>query len=155
MIKPRIVKSQKTQLNQHGSVLVEFALSAPLLFLVIFAVIEFSRIFYDFNLANEATRFGARLATVCSINAPGIKTQMKSRFPLLDDGNININYHDQLGNGCNQSTCATVTVDISNVSVQTYIPFFPLQVNLPSFSTTLPRESLNSGNGNDANDLCI
>ncbi|MGQ0442058.1 MAG: TadE/TadG family type IV pilus assembly protein, partial [Methylophilaceae bacterium] len=76
-----------------------------------------------------------------------IKTKMNSRLTLLQTSNININYPAV---GCVSSTCQTVTVQITGVTVNTFIPFVPFSVTLPSFSTTLPTESLSSA----GNSLC-
>jgi Flp pilus assembly protein TadG len=49
--------------REHGGTLVEFALVAPLLFLLLFGVIEFARVGHGFNTVWTAAREGARYAT--------------------------------------------------------------------------------------------
>lgn len=137
-------------IKQKGVAAVEFALIASLLFSVLFGVIEMGRILYYMNSAAEATRLGARVAVVCDMNAFAIKTRMQSMLSILATNNINIAY---LPSACTQANCQTVTVSITNLTVKTFIPFIPFTLNMPSFSTTLPRESLSStGYGNNA--LC-
>lgn len=50
--------------SRKGSVVVEFALVVPFLFVIIFAVIDFSRAYAQLNAMNAALREGARLASV-------------------------------------------------------------------------------------------
>jgi hypothetical protein len=47
-----------------GQALVEFALVAPIFFLVLFSIIEFGRYVYTVQILNEAAREGARYAIV-------------------------------------------------------------------------------------------
>jgi len=49
--------------RDHGASLVEFAVVAPLLFLLLFGVIEFARVGHGFNTVWTAAREGARYAT--------------------------------------------------------------------------------------------
>lgn len=50
--------------QEHGQALVEFALVAPILFLVLFSIVEFGRFIYYANVLNDATREGTRYAIV-------------------------------------------------------------------------------------------
>lgn len=49
--------------REHGASLVEFAVVAPLLFLLLFGIIEFARVGHGFNTVWTAAREGARYAT--------------------------------------------------------------------------------------------
>ena len=55
-----------------GITTVEFSIVATVLFVTLFAVMEFSRLMYTFVALAEGTRRGARLATVCPLNDAGI-----------------------------------------------------------------------------------
>jgi hypothetical protein len=50
--------------RQHGVALVEFAIVACLLFILLFGIFEFGRIFYVINTVQEVTRRAAREAVV-------------------------------------------------------------------------------------------
>lgn len=50
--------------SEEGAAAVEFALIASLLFMVLFGVIEFGRIFNELEVLNSAAREGARVAAV-------------------------------------------------------------------------------------------
>ncbi|SDY95867.1 TadE/TadG family type IV pilus assembly protein [Nitrosomonas halophila] len=129
--------------RQRGVAAVEFALLAALLFTLLFGVIEMSRVLFYWNTATEATRLGARLAVVCDPHAPAIRRRMQEMLGVLDSGNIDIAYSPE---GCNQNSCRSVTVSITGVTVSTLIPLVPLTLTMPPFTTTLPRESMNSTN---------
>ena len=55
--------------SQEGQALVEFALVAPLLFLILFGIVQYGMAFKDSITLSDAVRTGARQATV-SRNAP-------------------------------------------------------------------------------------
>ncbi|MCO6428422.1 MAG: pilus assembly protein [Nitrosomonas communis] len=129
--------------NQHGIAAVEFALIASLLFTLLFGVMEMSRLLFYWNTATEATRLGARLAVVCDKDDSAIMSKMQSLLGVLGDNNINIDY---LPSGCSVDTCRSVTVSITGLTISTVIPLVPLNVTMPPFSTTLPRESMDSAN---------
>lgn len=129
--------------NQRGIAAVEFALIASLLFTLLFGVMEMSRLLFYWNTATEATRLGARLAVVCDKDDSAIKSKMQSLLGVLEPSNISVDY---LPSGCNVDTCRSVTVSITGLTISTVIPLVPLNVTMPPFSTTLPRESMDSTN---------
>jgi Flp pilus assembly protein TadG len=57
------VRSEARWTGEQGSAAIEFALVAPLLFMVVFAVIDFSRAYYTLNDLTAAVREGARYAS--------------------------------------------------------------------------------------------
>jgi len=130
--------------GQRGAAAVEFALLAGFLFTLLFGVIEMSRVLFYWNTATEATRLGARLAVVCDqSSAATVKTRMRAMLGVLQPGNIDIAY---LPSGCDVNSCRSVTVSITGMTVATMIPLVPLDISMPPFTTTLPRESMNSAN---------
>lgn len=50
--------------GRNGSVIVEFALIVPFLFIIVFGVIDFSRAYSQLNAMNAGLREGARYASV-------------------------------------------------------------------------------------------
>ena len=114
---------------------------------------EMGRILFYWNSAAEATRLGARIAVVCDLNDADIKTRMQTMLSILPANKITISY---LPSGCTVNTCDSVTVSIlPSVPVATFIPYVPLSLTLPPFSTTLPRESMLSTVGGQANPVCM
>ena len=60
--------------SHRGQALVEFALVAPMFFLVLFAIIEAGRFIFYYETLNNATREGARYAIVNGANSLGCPT---------------------------------------------------------------------------------
>ncbi|WP_175734521.1 TadE/TadG family type IV pilus assembly protein [Burkholderia ambifaria] len=132
---------------QRGSTIVEFALIASILIMLLIGVFEFGRVLFYWNTASEAIRLGARTAIVCDVNAAGVVKRVRSLMPILADSNVSVSYSPS---GCDVSSCSFVTVSISNVTVNTMIPIANVAITMPSFTTTLSRESLNSSTGGSA-----
>ena len=138
---------------QLGVAAVEFALVCAILFSLLIGIMEFGRLLFYWNSATEATRLGARLAVVCSKDDADIKVRMRQMASIVPADKISINYAPS---GCDISTCRSVTVSIaSGVTVDTVIPFIPISVAMPAFSTRLPRESMESVNSaGETNPVC-
>jgi len=131
---------------------VEFALIAIVFFALLIAIMEFGRILFAFNSAAEATRFGARIAVVCDPNSTTmIVSKMQLLMPSLTTANISISY---LPNGCDVNTCKQVQVGVTGITYRPLIPVPSLNISMPPFTTTLPRESMRSTIGPDANPEC-
>ena len=60
--------------DERGGVLLEVTVSIMVLLLVLFGVIDFSRLFYQWNAASKATELGARLAVVSNPVSSDIDT---------------------------------------------------------------------------------
>lgn len=126
----------------RGAATVEFALVSLVFLALVIGVVEFSRLMLIYASAVEATRYGARVAVVCSVgDSAVVKTRMRSILSLLQPENISISYP---GAGCSASTCNPVTVTIQNLRVQAVIPFVPMTFQVPAFTTSLPAETLDS-----------
>lgn len=143
--------------KQQGASTVEFALVAAFggFLVVLIGIFELGRVLYTFNTANEATRLGARTAIVCDAGDDRIKSAMTDLLPSLQAEQIEISYQPS---GCAASVsqaraaCTSVTVSIRpDTPIPTVIPFVPLAVNIPAFSTTLTREAMNSSLCNGGN----
>jgi Flp pilus assembly protein TadG len=141
--------------QQNGMTTVEFAIVGLLLFVVLFAVIEFGRALFIMNTLTEATRRGARLAAVCPVGDP--KPASAAVFDSgsgssavvsgLTTANILIEYLDVNGTaiaspGANFSQIHYVRATVVGFSVSLVIPTIMPTLPMTGFSTTLPRESL-------------
>lgn len=137
--------------RQRGSTAVEFALVAAFggFLVALFAAIEVARLLFMMNSANEATELGARVAVVCDPKSSRILTRMQNVMPSLTASDVIIDYNPK---GCAdgsvkaaQDTCDSVSVSIkSGFKVATYIPYVNFGFDMPAFTTTLPREALDS-----------
>jgi Flp pilus assembly protein TadG len=136
--------------RQRGAIAVEFGLSALLLLTVLVGAMEVGRLLWTWNAAVEATRLGARLAAVCDIDDTDIKTRMRERLPAdVTNANIALSYTNPGGAGtCTVANCVFVSVALQNYSHTLLVPLPSTlgSIALPPFSTTLPREVLNSAN---------
>lgn len=132
--------------RQAGVAAVEFALVAALFFMLLLGAIEMSRLLWTWNAAGEATRLGARLAIVCDINDPSIKTRMRQMLPALQPANVTIDYLNPGNppNTCSAATCQSVRVTLAGYTHVPIIPFVPLSIPIPPFQTTLPKEFMQS-----------
>lgn len=131
---------------QLGVAAVEFAIVALVFFTLLLGIMEFGRWLFVLNGANEATRLGARLAVVCSIEAPGDLTGIRARMSGMTGGSVPAENMvlDYAPTGCTVDTCSTVTARIEDADFTPLIPFFGLPLPIPEFPTSLPREYMNS-----------
>jgi Flp pilus assembly protein TadG len=141
--------------KQRGIALVEFAIVAAALMIILFAVLEFGRLLFTYSALNEGTRRAARLAAVCPVNDPAIATAVDfANPPGFSSGNVALDYLDQNGAvvGAPTSAAGFVTIRYVRVRIVNYthellIPFLYQNITVPAFTTILPRESLGVVNG--------
>lgn len=148
-MKPR-TRSPLRRRAERGATVVEFALVAAIFCTLLIGICEFGRVLFYWNTASEAMRLGARTAAVCDADASVIKQRITTLMPLLKASNVTLTYTPS---GCDsdpttaRSTCTFVTLQVTGITIKTLIPFVKINVPMPSFSTTLPRESLMSSTG--------
>jgi Flp pilus assembly protein TadG len=141
--------------REGGTTTVEFAIVGVLLFVVLFAVIEFGRALFTMNTLTEASRRGARMAAVCPVGDP--KPASVAVFDAGNGGsavvsglttaNILVEYLDINGAAiaspaANFVSIHYVRVSVVGFSVALVIPTLNLTLPMSGFSTVLPRESL-------------
>ncbi len=142
---------------QGGTTTVEFAIIGLVAMVVLFALLEFSRLVFELNALNEATRRGARMAAVCPVNDPAIAQVAIFNAPGgggaspiitgLSASNVAVEYLNQTGGAlgspaANFAQIRYVRVRMTNLQHTLLIPLFNLTLPLPGYPTTLPRESL-------------
>ncbi|MEY3879480.1 MAG: hypothetical protein RIQ94_275 [Pseudomonadota bacterium] len=154
--------------NQKGAAMVEFAPIALLFFALLFGIIEFGRAFFVYNTLVEATRRGARVATVCPASTNAITMVQNATIfnsaheatPItqttgllgLTTANIQVTYLTAAmapitpplaANSTTYDTIAFVRVSILPTFTHTLIiPAFTSTFSVPPIETTLPSESL-------------
>lgn len=145
--------------RQRGLSSVEFALVAGLFMILLFGVLEFGRLMYVWNTLAEATRRGARLATVMCPNPAGL-AQVKdvtlfnapgaggdsTMLRGLRRGNVCVEYTQCEGTPP-MPTKVSVSIINYQIDVAVPIPGFDRIYRAPTFKTTLPRESLGMETG--------
>ena len=145
--------------KEQGMVIVEFAIIAVALVIVLFTVMELGRLIWIWNTADEATRRGARVAAVCPIGDQAVPRVTvfadpggggSANSPILPGLNANthvtVEYLDENGGtppgGATFENTRYVRVSLSGYPVTLMIPFIEITINLPAFETTIPSESL-------------
>jgi hypothetical protein len=124
--------------RQRGATIVEFALTAVAFFLVVLGIVELGHIAYVWNATAEATRAGARAASVSSMKSPKIGAAMRDVLPGLSDSQFTVEY---LPLGCDADTCEIIKVSINSYAITSLI--VPgAEIPVPSSTTTLQREGL-------------
>lgn len=129
----------KTLKYQRGVYAIEFVLVAGFFFLLLFSVMEVGKIMYFFSTANESTRRAARLAAVCDKDAAVIATTITDRLSFLSAENVSIAY---VPAGCTVANCKLISVGLADAVYTSSL--VPISVTLPAFTTTIPRESMDS-----------
>ena len=124
--------------RQVGAAMVEFALTVILFSLVVSGILELGRIAYVWNATAEATRAGARAASVSSINSPKIGEAMRAVLPDLTDSQFTVQYSPA---GCTADNCEVITVSINSYAI-TPLLMPGAEIPVPASTTTLQRESL-------------
>jgi len=145
--------------RQRGLASVEFAIAGLATIIIIFAAIELARLMFTVNALTEASRRGARVASVCLVsdtaeisrltifNDSGTGTQSPILRNLTTD-NVRIEYLNQDGavlndiSGNNYLNIWYVRVRIANYQHNFIFPGLDLTLTLPEYPTTVPRESL-------------
>jgi len=142
-MKARTVSGTK---HQAGATAVEFAIVSLVFFTLLIGIMEMGRLLWTWNAAVEATRLGARLAVVCSMNDGAIASRMRDMLPTLAVANIDIDYLNPpfADNSCTIENCKAVRVSLTGYTHVAVIPLVPLSLPIPQFQTTLPREGMNS-----------
>lgn len=126
----------------RGAVTVEFATASIVFVALVVVAIELIRVTLAMSLATEATRVGARVASICSADGVAVRKRMRETMPMLTDANIVVTYPSA---GCAPAMCDPIVVRLQNVRVASFIPFAGTVFTLPAFPATATVETLSSG----------
>lgn len=121
------MKLAKFRRSEHGAAMVEFAIVAPLLFMLVFGIIDFGRALFVFNNLTNAAREGARLGATRIDPAPttaAVQTAMRARIATYVNGGMN-----------GTPTGYTVGIVANTQSVTVTISNFPFQMLTPFANT--------------------
>lgn len=148
--------------NERGTTVAEFAVVALLFFVIIFGIIEFGRLLYTHNALTDATRRGARFASLHTkedrekvrdevvygsrASLPGFNRAtaipvingLTTTMVQVDYVGVKISETDTAGYGTN---LGTTTVTIEGYQFDLLIPVIGRQLTLPAYSTTATAES--------------
>lgn len=143
--------------QQQGATIIEFALVLMVFLTFFFGILDFARMLWTWNAANEATRWGARVAVVCPQDTAKVLDRMQQFLPQLTAANVVVDWYNAAGNldnTCTPATCGAVNIRIRDLNYQWITPVgfsLPNAIAMPSFSTYLPREAM----GTDPNSASV
>lgn len=143
--------------QQRGATIIEFALVLMAFLTFFFGILDFARMLWTWNAANEATRWGARVAVVCPQDTAKVLDRMQQFLPQLTAANVVVDWYNAAGNldnTCTPATCGAVNIRIRDLNYQWITPVgfsLPNAIAMPSFSTYLPREAM----GTDPNSASV
>jgi Flp pilus assembly protein TadG len=115
------------QKSDRGANLVEFAILAPLLILLVFGIIEFGWLFGQFNDVRHGVREGARFAAVNAGTSSQIKDTICTSMEGLSAGMSSITVDlTQGGADVGDQSTITVTANVTSLSgvplITTFLP---------------------------------
>ena len=142
-----------------GATIIEFALSVALFFVVVFAVIEFGRLLFLYNMATKATQLATRMASTCGLgDTQKLNIRNKIRFYIEASGQVVIDESnstkwlqiDPSGISCfpdqtqppGEVEPCWITSRIQGIVVDLKIPGIPMKVPLPEYRVTQVREAM-------------
>lgn len=131
--------------RQSGLAAVEFAIVGGFAMMVLFAAIEVGRALFVWNAVGEATRRGARVAVVTgSEDAARTAVLVYDKYLKgLTADHITVDFYNETGGTPTGSAdIAFVTVALSGYTHTLMIPAMDLSLAVPTFTTTLPKESM-------------
>jgi Flp pilus assembly protein TadG len=107
--------------NRRGAAVVEFAIVAPIFFLLIFGMIEFGRVVMVQQLLTNASREGARLGVLNDATSAQVKTKVVNYLAganiTITSSDVNVVYAtDTSSPGGGESVTVTVSVPFNQVS---------------------------------------
>jgi len=122
---------------EGGVAAVEFALIAWILILLLIGIMEISRILFVWNSANEAVRYGARVAVVCQENSRGvILKRMQTFLPALTDNDVKLD----VGSATDYPRFVTVAIKES-FTFKSVFPLFVNEIRVPTAQTSISAEA--------------
>jgi Flp pilus assembly protein TadG len=142
----------RTNKNERGAALMEFAIVATVFLTVLFGILEFGRLFWTHNALRDAARRGVRYATIRKNDTAGI-TAVKNMVvygdpnanpatatPVvngLTTSNVNVDYQNYDG----VLLSSRASVEINGFQFQFAVPLVGGTITMPDYRTSLPGES--------------
>jgi Flp pilus assembly protein TadG len=122
--------TQRKPANERGAALLEFALVAPILILLVFGIVEYGMFFKDYLTVSNATRAGARVGSAAGSNADAdyqILQAVKTAAAALPGGANSIEhvtiYRSATTGGAPTATCRTTSSAADRCNVYTASAF--------------------------------
>ncbi len=116
--------------ERSGASMVEFAIVAPLLFIILFGIADFGRLFFEYNSLTNAARDAARTAAVTNGIVPSAEATKDRVMALVNNARVTraMVSVDSLG----APPAVTVRVSITGVPFVQVTPFVQIVDVLPT-----------------------
>lgn len=108
--------------RDRGAAAVEFALLMPLLFMILFGIIQFGYLFFQKQQAAFAAREGARIAAVGTMSCPDLVSAVRSRVNSRAPGDVSVAV---TYGPAPVTTDSTLTITVSFPVTDFGLPFIP------------------------------
>lgn len=146
---------------QRGAAMIEFALGLMVFLLAVMAVIELARFMLAFNMAAEATRLAARLASTCDMGSTQ-QAQIRNQVRVFvqSSGQIQVGARSDWltltywPTACTQTTCQQVQASLTHLEAVLPLPLVSLTIALPPFRSTALREAMSTVVAGETNPRC-
>ncbi len=119
--------------GERGAAAVEFAIVAPLLFLLVFAIIDFGFAFHGWDAVQNAAREGARVGAVTP-NVSTIVSRVRSASSFLDQSKVNVTVQCARNGSSSFGTCGAGSTWAEGDLIKVTVTYdYPYMTPLPSF----------------------
>lgn len=147
---------QQSPHSVRGATAIEFALVLTLLITLVLGVLDLGRWLVAAASLHEAARAGARLAVVCDLDDPQVRSRALSRVvglgALAQPPSLAVTAEPA---GCNAANCQRLRVSLDGAVLMGVMPWWGGGLPLPAASVELPRESLSSQLDGRSNPQCL
>jgi Flp pilus assembly protein TadG len=114
-----------TARSERGQTLVEFSMVVTVLFLILFGIVDFSRLFFAYATMANGVREGARYAVVHpdADDTSAVEAHARAMMVLIGgDATVTVSYPDTVNSAvCMRRPCRVVVSASSNLNVWTPI----------------------------------
>jgi Flp pilus assembly protein TadG len=119
--------------GERGAAAVEFAIVAPLLFLLVFAIIDFGFAFHGWDAVQNAAREGARVGAVTP-NVNTIVSRVRSASSFLDQSKVNVTVECARGGSSSFGSCGAASTWAEGDLIKVTVTYdYSYMTPLPSF----------------------
>jgi len=110
---PPVIRQKRNK--RRGAATVEFAIVAPLLFLVILAIFEFGRTFMVIDLLGDAARVGCREGAVQGKSSATITSDVQSRLQAegVNNASVTVQVKGAVGDPAAANSGDAITVQVT------------------------------------------
>lgn len=133
--------SRKPNPSRGGVAAVEFALISPVMFLIAFGMIEVGSVMMIKNSLTQASRIGARVASLPLSTSEGVYEKVREELRVMDLEHATIAFQPEILSQIPPGANVTVIVSVDPSTVGWVPKFLKLPLSAVVAETTMRRES--------------